>query len=385
MPEYRDWFIDRRSLEARGNMTVEAVQLIQSVTCRAWKPEKPSRKDRHLWFKTKMADNRKRKDEHNHDNKVKIQRRPRLAVWAHDYSFLSPTRTKTMLVFAALNGSIDGSVTTTDLPTISKVVNMSTIICDVDVEIVNNQLKVGNGGDSATAPVQITSLSHLRVTGGSNSTQDDVRFGTNKEDTLNELALWFTVAPIVNGASIGGAQPMYDHLTRSKDDLPGRATSGNSGSNSYWTIEYIENFIRISMGASAIADSTNLPDGEVTFNSLAYTLKLDPSRTMLLVIPPAIIIANAILLLVWNLLLHHQLQIPIMRKATIGEILKSAQTEDVRRRAMRNMQIPNQISQLDDLRVQFGATEAGLWGLSEPEGDSRLLVHELKHYRGDSY
>jgi hypothetical protein len=74
-----------------------------------------------------------------------------------------------------------------------------------------------------------------------------------------------------------------------------------------------------------------------------------------------------------------------MRKATIGEILKSAQTEDVRRRAMRNMQIPNQISQLDDLRVQFGATEAGLWGLSEPEGDSRLLVHELKHYRGNSY
>jgi hypothetical protein len=165
MPEYRDWFIDRRSLEARGNMTVEAVQPIQSVTCRAWKPEKPSRKDRHIWFKTKMADNRKRKDEHNHDNKVKIQRRPRLAVWAHDYSFLSPTRTKTMLVFEALNGSIDGGVTTTDLPTSSKVVNMSTIICDVDVEIVNNQLKVGNGGDSATAPVQITSLSHLHVTG----------------------------------------------------------------------------------------------------------------------------------------------------------------------------------------------------------------------------
>jgi hypothetical protein len=70
-----------------------------------------------------------------------------------------------MLVFAALDGSIDGGVTMTDLPKRYKVANMSTIACDVDIEIVNNQLKVGNGGDSARALVQINSLSHLRVTG----------------------------------------------------------------------------------------------------------------------------------------------------------------------------------------------------------------------------
>jgi hypothetical protein len=255
MPEYRDWFIDRRTLAERGNMTVKAVQLKQIVTCQAWKPEKPEIEDGDLWFKTKMAD--KRRNAIDHDKKVKIQCRPRLAVWAHNYSFLSPTRTKTMLVFAALDGSIDGGVTTTDLPKRSKVANMSTVACDVDIEIVNNQLKVGNGGDSARALVQINSLSHLRVT-GPNSTQETlVRFGTNETDTLNELALWFTVAPIVNGASVDGAQPMYDCISQSNDDLPGRSTSGKSGSNSHWTIPYIENFIKVSIGASAIADSTN--------------------------------------------------------------------------------------------------------------------------------
>lgn len=59
LPEYRDWFIDRRSMSRRGNFTVKTVRIQQDIECRGWAAT-PNRerlstgRDWVLTFKTSM-------------------------------------------------------------------------------------------------------------------------------------------------------------------------------------------------------------------------------------------------------------------------------------------------------------------------------------------
>ncbi|KAF1948137.1 hypothetical protein CC80DRAFT_395622, partial [Byssothecium circinans] len=158
-------------------------------------------------------------------------------------------RTATTLVFAALNGSIDGG-STTQLQH-NKIRNISSIACDVDVDLVNDRLIVGQEVPQPTAPPTINSVEHLLV-GRPNVTlhKDRHRYDPKGTNTLNELALWFGVAPITAGASLFGGAPMWMYI---ENDLPRRYTSSNEGYNSGWTTQYIENFIRVCIGSAAQA------------------------------------------------------------------------------------------------------------------------------------
>jgi hypothetical protein len=250
-----------------------------------------------------MAKKNRHKDRLSSD-KVKEREYDKLAVWAHDFKFLSATRTMATLVFAAVDGAIGGGTNTT-----VKGWNISSIVCDVDIELVNDQTVVGTHKRTAEAPVQINSLSHVNST-FANSTSNDfsVTFDPNGSDTLNELVLWLAVAPIVNGNSVEGAQPVYAHGNESDVRVnrpPIRYTSTNYGSNHLWNIPYIEQFIRISTGALATASSSIWPDGElVTMTSFAYTIKLGPNRSYLLMVLPGIIFASGVLLFLWTKRLH---------------------------------------------------------------------------------
>lgn len=80
----------------------------------------------------------------------------------------------------------------------------------------------------------------------------------------NELDLWFAVAPVANGAYVYGAYPMYRYK---KDGVPGRYTSIGQGESGGWTIEYIKEFIRVSTGASILAEVDSWPIGKTRFPS----------------------------------------------------------------------------------------------------------------------
>ncbi|KAF2474863.1 uncharacterized protein BDR25DRAFT_332172 [Lindgomyces ingoldianus] len=314
MPEYRNWFIDRRSLLDRGNMTVGAVMLKQNISCKGWKAE-PTDKKTHLRFKTKMATHNRTKH-HEHSEEVQVRDQPRLAVWTHDYAFHSPTRTSATIIFAALNGTIEDGLTTTNLPDNASIVSISSIACEIDINLIDETLTVGSGAPFPTTP--INSIKSLQEPGGKEA----------KNSTWNELALWFAVAPVANGASVYGAQPMYSY---NHDWIPLRYTSVNGGSNAGWTIPYIKNFIQVSIGASMLGETNKFADGKpIVMPSLSLTLKLDPTRTLLLLIPPLVILALGSLLIAWNISFYRRRDIPIMRKASLCEILKSAQTEDVK-------------------------------------------------------
>ncbi|KAF2251456.1 hypothetical protein BU26DRAFT_424249 [Trematosphaeria pertusa] len=381
MPEYRGWFIDRINLTRRGDMTVGAVRVDQNISCRSWELDPPQKNGSSFVFPTSMAEHR-RPDNRTNDPHVLVRAMPQLAVWAHDFRFLAPTRTLTTLVFAALNGSIGGG------STISldhdKIKNISSMACDVDVALVDDTLKIGEG--QVGRPTQINSITHLLVGRPNKTTHEGLHtYNPSDGNTLNELALWFTVAPITAGVSLFGAQPMWMY---SDNGLPRRYTSANGGFNSGWNTEYIKNFIRICIGSAAQAESRIWPDGpQVTMSSAAYTSKLDPHRVPLLLTLPLIIISSAVLLSFWNSRLHRNLEIPIMRKANLSEILKSSQTEDIITEAGEEMLDPGQLSKLKHLKVRYQEAEDGLWGLQSDQkgpcksGWDRLpRVETLSHY-----
>lgn len=364
LPDYRTWFLDRATLADRGNMSVMGVNIFQNITCYPWRPPKPhlSKNNSTFVFPTKMkeADNR-------HEKEITVLPRSRLTVWAHDYEFVSEYRTRSTLVCAVVNGTIAGGEVLDDIPRISGIRKISTIACDVDLELIDDHLEIGQTETRAT-PISINSLANVR------------RRGSNLTATLNELVLWFTVAPITIGLSVAGAQPMYRPNDKNYTIPIIYTTEAREGFYDKWNITYIENFVKVAIGASVLGESTNaLNFDPVEFSSFKQSVKLDPRRPVLLIVPPLVILFCAIILLVWNLYMHRRMQVPIMRLATLSEFTKSSQSEDLCRMAMVDMRNSDGPTGLEKVSIGFSADNIGTWGLRTAEDRRRLLLeHDVR-------
>ncbi|KAF2125782.1 hypothetical protein P153DRAFT_399922 [Dothidotthia symphoricarpi CBS 119687] len=362
MPEYREWFIDRIAFSSRGNFSAEAVRVQQDIDCRSWEAFPTKKSGDFLLFDTNMTASsgmtgKARKSKHNrHQNLVEVRDSARLAVWVHDYTFDSSTKTTATIIFAALNGTIDGGKTTFDMPDKASVVNVSSVACSIAVELVEDTLVVG---DSHMTPVQINTLDKLRLP-----------LSVDEPNRFNELALWFAVAPVANGATAYGAQPLYQYK---KDWIPERFTTTTGGENNDdWTTEYIENFVRISIGAALLGEVTKWPwpvenPVKIPFTSRVFVSKMDPRFPISFLIPPWIIILAGALLMGWNVKMHRNMVIPIMRTATLSEVLKSSQTTHVLSLAALDRSDPTTTSRMDTLKVQFKKGDDGVWGLHDPK------------------
>ncbi|KAJ4347595.1 hypothetical protein N0V95_005289 [Ascochyta clinopodiicola] len=353
MPEHRDWFIDRRAWSERGNFTIETVKMQQDIDCRGWDAT-PTKKGKYFWFETEMNKDGKtqRSKASQHDEGVYVRDWPRLSVWTHSYTFLSPTKTIATVIFAAMNGTVDLGMLSSTMPDGMKVDSISSIACDIAVEFSEDTLVVGDGGP----PVRVNTLKNLH---DPKTSEKEVGNST----VWNELLLWFAVAPVANGANAYGAQPMY---LFSKDWLPERFTSTDTGNNDGWTVDHIKNFIRVITGASLLGEAGKWPIGDpIQVPSYAFgpSLKMDPTRPIYLFVLPSIITTLGLLLLIWNLRMHRRQDIPIMRKATLGEMLKSSQTVDVFSAAALDKIDATESSGLNRLRVKFLRSEEGVWGL----------------------
>lgn len=135
------------------------------------------------------------------------------------------------------------------------------------------------------------------------------------------------------------------------------------------------NFTRVSTGAAILGEVRKfkiLSDSEngktkdvkkaktVQFPSYFPVVKMDPSKPILLITLPLIIVDCGSLLLVWNIELHKGMAIPIMRKATLDEITKSSQTEDVLGPAAIDRLDVVKPSNLGKLRLKFKEGNNGL-------------------------
>ncbi|KAF2636428.1 hypothetical protein P280DRAFT_552926 [Massarina eburnea CBS 473.64] len=352
MPAYRDWFIDRHTLSSRGNFTAKAVRAAIDISCRGWEVEPTKYDGGKFEFETDMI--KKNTTKPLHDGKIHVRDEARLAVWAHNYTFDSITKTTVTVIFAALNGTIPEGKAGVNIPKEGRVSSISSVACDIGVELVEDTLVVGDGKGPA---VQINSLHDIKVHGQKQGA------ATN----YNELNLWFAAAIVANGAYAYGVQPMYSF---GKGWIPARftttltSTSPTGVDNEGWNIDYIKNMIRISTGASMLGDSISWSvDEKIDLYSHVYILKMDPRRTIYLTIAPLAIVASGLVLMAWNMRLHRSRAIPIMRKATLSEVLKSSQTPDLLGPASFDKLDYNQPSVLGELKVRFAMNDVGVWGL----------------------
>jgi hypothetical protein len=367
MSEYRDWFIDRLAFEKRGNMTVRAVKLRQSISCGASKPKKFEWTNGDPRCGTNMnkgSGDPNETGENSNDEEVLIRPGQRLTVWAHEYNFDSPTTTSATLFFGAMDGSIEGGDVTMipQEPYKRKIANISAISCGISVEIVEDTLAVGTVPQGIPIP-QINFLGRLRNPGGANNRDNNEELVGSQN--LNSLALWFVMAPIVVGQSSRGAQPLYGF---NEPKLPLIVTSGmDDANNTKWTIAHIEKFIHGAIGALAQAASAGWKEGgPVVMTSFAFTQKLDPERAALLAVPPVLIVVLGILLMIWNQRRHVKLRLPIMRKAPLGEILESALVDDMYLAARSKRAKTGQPSRLNEMIIKFDKVpESRKWSLVE--------------------
>ena len=317
LPEYRDWLIDRSTLEDRGALTVRAVKTDIQINCHPHDVVPVTLVDsdtESFCFETDMGRHNGEGMAINNSLLAQVEHAPALAVWINDYDFQTVNKTNATVVFAALNGTIEeGSTGSILQPSIGSTTAISSIACDVVVEFRDDVLIIGEGGPLTSKNITVSAISAMRNYGPNAQTQNKT----------NEDALWLAVAPVLIGLSTGGAQPMYCR----EFDLPTPYTSTNTVGNN-WTLSEIEHFVRVSIGAVALAAARNYntlhPEGAVIASS-ATTRKLEPKKVVYLVIPMAVILAGTLCLMICNNYLHRQTGISDMKMAGLGEILKSSE------------------------------------------------------------
>ncbi|KAK4446540.1 hypothetical protein QBC34DRAFT_496828 [Podospora aff. communis PSN243] len=326
LSEYRDWYVDRETLGQRGDLSANAIKLDTSITCAPYKTRQLQRDG--MWWNAFMTNmtrtntNSSVPGDKNSSAEVWVRGFPQLTLWADDFSFPSPDRTRTTLVFAALNGTIDNGLWTPFIhPTIA---GSSAIACDVDINAVDGMLTVGNPPSVDALPT-LSSISTLQLSAAPGNT------------ALNELLLWFTIAPLLAAPSVDGAQPLFSNSTTTSRPIPFTGSSPLPGTTNAWTTEGITTFIRIAIGALAqTTSSPHLASTDTTTTTLttsAPVQKLSPSRALLLIILPVLILTIAATVATWSTLVHKREGIPVMRMMGMAEVLKSAQTRYLRDQA----------------------------------------------------
>ncbi|KAK0610019.1 hypothetical protein B0T17DRAFT_512324 [Bombardia bombarda] len=347
LQQCRDWYVDREALSQRGSFSGQAVRLQTSISCRPQRIHQLNRGGL-LWnaFTTNMT------RPNNTSTEVWVRPYPQLTLWIDNFTFVSTNRTRATLVFAALNGTIEGGTWTPLV--ISNISGASAVACDIDIEAVDDILTVGNPPPSNTLnQTVLSSINNLQL-----STSTPV------QTAINELLLWFTAAPLMAGTSVGGTQPMF--FNSSETNLPLPYTTSSPERN-VWTLEGIETFIRLAVGALAQATSTpsNLnpsTNTTQTLTSTTTTKKLDPSRALLLIFLPLLVVTITAALAGWNAWAYRVEKIPVMRMAGAGELLKSAQTRWLGEQTATDAAKSYLPNELGACRSSMGLIRTGLWG-----------------------
>lgn len=335
MPEARHYIIDRPALKDIGNFTARAVRSKNNITCYPWNVtelQSPAR-DTAL-YSTSMATRNSNFRIMNSTDSAAVRLAETLAVWADDFEFIHANRSKTRLVLAAFNGSIEsGIISQVSQAAAEYPTTVSTIACDVDVELVDDIVKIGNGGPPNTPLVTISSIAGMHISFKNSTTNGGV-------DTLNENALWFAAAPLIVCPNVDGKQPMYyrDPDSHANSSLPTGYTKApfqtDEGGQSLndWTINEIIHFINVTIGATALASAQNFKADHpvpAKITSLQYSRRINERSALCLALPVIVLFLADAVLLYRNVVLHHQQGLSVMRMATMRDIL-----DNVRPKAM---------------------------------------------------
>ncbi|KAL1840791.1 hypothetical protein VTJ49DRAFT_7746 [Mycothermus thermophilus] len=394
LEEYREWYVDREGLREKGEFTARAVRLRTGVDCRPYHAEQLARGG--VWrnaFVTNMT--------RGNTAEVWVRPQPQLAVWADAFEFASDRRTRATLVFAAINGTIEGGEVAP--LSIGNLTSVSAMACDVDVEAIEGILSVkatgegdsdSNTQDSQADSGDLPTLSSLSTLTLPSSAPDKTR--------LNELLLWFTLAPLLTSPGIDGAQPMFANLSTAGYTLPHPLTSNpweettstaaDVHAINTWTIPGLTHFIRVSIGALAQTTVTagsqfpviSTPPTIHTMTTRPELPTLSRPRALLLLLLPLLAITLTLLLTLYTSYLHTHHAIPVLRPFSLGELLKSSQTRWAREVAGADAAKAYLPNELGGVKVRFGMDEDGVGGFIAAEEAVESLKQEGRRGGGSS-
>ncbi|KAK3391333.1 hypothetical protein B0T20DRAFT_76935 [Sordaria brevicollis] len=371
LPEYRNWYVDREVLSTKGDFSAWAVKLQTTVLCSPRAVEqlvrsgKPPNAFLTHWTRANASS---LKGEKRAPAEVYVRPHPQLTLWADNFTFEASHRTKATLVFAALNGTIEGGKQSSIA--LDGMNSVSAIACEVTVSASDDIMTVGNPSvhsDNATLPT-LSSLETLHTNASSGST------------ALNELLLWFAVAPILSAPSVSGVQPMFSNSTSTNRAV---AHTGQNAERNTWTIDGIQSFIHLSIGAllQSTTASSSQSGEDTTLLTATYPLEfLSRSRALLLLFLPLLLLSLIVFVSIYLSKVHARESIPVLRRAGLCELLKSSQTPWLREQTATDAAKTYLPSDLDTVTVKFGVVgKEGneMVGLSDGKGDKvRSFVRE---------
>lgn len=349
LPEYRDYIVDRSSLAKIGNMSASAVQVTKSINCQPHLVT-PKKVDKgNVMYEVDITNHSK-----TIHPTVRVRFQPFLATWVdrvQEYKD-NDKKSTTTVIFALLNGTIDGGAIfssenlTEDITTFP--FTISAIACDIDVELVDRRLQIGQS-ETVTGNLQAVK---------------DLRF-PSRGKTRASICTWIGAATTLFGVNVYGTQPMYLH---SETGTPGFWTTTENGRASSWSRGDVERFINVSAGAVAMSlpGFVNGPFITTPIESQYFSMQLDHRWSYLLLIPVAVVLAATGILAALNSKMHRQLGVPAMRLATVGDILQSSVTESIQKAAFEDALDPTEPSGLGGMRVRYGVCKGGVVGLGDP-------------------
>lgn len=322
MPDQREFIVHRANLTDIGNITIAAARVEKEVSCSGFefKPgdsELFDTADWHFSVPTRMNDS------------VSIRMQPAMGVWIDDKGNRNGTSGWATMVFANVNGTIEGATYISPSKRMAKrnITGISALACNVSVDIVDDQFCIGDSNAE-----QVATLSTLQTL--------DAPGSKPYADVLNvsQIDTWLAVSPSTYGVSIHGAQHMWTKSSRLPFNdtlhLPRAYTSRSSSTAAAdWSLEEILNFIDIGIGALAMNILTSATISEthnVTVTSTLAMPRLQTRRSYFMLLPPILVLVSVFVLAAISARMHLREDIPYVRLGSVDEIIIAGQTDRMR-------------------------------------------------------
>ena len=365
MWQQRNFVVDRKTLRALGNFTAKAVEMNVQQNCSA----RPIDISGDVFNVSADGARRWSVPTSFQSKKVSLRLQSQLTVWVDATVQTSNTSATTTLVFAAINGDIEGGFVNIP-PEESDMYQqgytaVSTLACDVSVEL-NDSFMCTDPSDecrySGNQDVTLSDLDHLLSPG------DEGR------DGVHNIAVWLGAMPSVVGISVSGAQPLFEagHPLPDQNNvtLPVPWTS-ESPSGSYpahnWTQAQLTAFINSSAGSLATALTQRWATDTVILPSSKLLKRMQTLRSFLLLVPVAITLVSVVLMLILTSSIHHSCNVPNIRLGTTTEMIENTQNPDMEDVVTKARKEPDVKKALSKVKVRYGVLAEGGIGLGRKE------------------
>ncbi|CZT25538.1 uncharacterized protein RCC_11271 [Ramularia collo-cygni] len=364
MWQQREFMIDRRQLLALGNFTAKAVKVDMKQNCSAWRTDLSGELHRVNGDKQwKVATNMDKFS----DSSVSLRLHSELTVWVDHYRKNGDASATTRLVFAAINGDIEGGYLNIP-PSESEMYTdgveaISTLACDVNVQLVDSSVCTYPTPDLCPSWNQDKPLSDLT------NLKSPGRMGPIGHW---QTAVWLGAMASLVGISVSGAQPLFEAgpalSSQNNITLPIPWTSDVS-QRPYpaysWTHSQLNAFVNTSAGALTTAITKRWESDPITIQSSKLLNRMQTSRSYLMLLPVAMTLASLAAMLVLTKTMHRSCKVDVIRLGNTTEMIDSTQSldmADVVEQARKSLDTRKALSKV---RVRYGFLAQGGIGLAE--------------------